>query len=301
MSELPAGSVSLEDDNPTLESLSQPPPAPETPADAPAASVQEPDSDPEGTVVNPGGEKLVPLNVVADLRGKVRESKAALEAKEQEIAALRDKASKFDQVEGEWKAVQPLVQQIKNGTYQPPAPPRQQVNEKAVEYAKYLDLYKVDGTPDVDRAQKILELNAAQARETAQQLVQPIYATHAQAQSAAHFEQAANFKAPNGIQADREVLRQIWSQVPPDLSAQPGVAMVLWRQAIAESALKGGLRAPVTPPPPALVTESLGAPSPTTQTLTAADRNMMSAASIGQKDYEKISAQYKPGERNSLE
>jgi hypothetical protein len=297
MSELPAGSVSLEDDNPSLESLSQPPPAPETPAETPAAPVQEAEPEPEGTVVNPGGEKLVPLNVVADLRGKLRSEKQEREREQAELAELRGKKQVFEQAAQEWQRVEPAIRQMQQQQQQN----RPAVNEKAVEYAKFLDLYKADGTPDVDRAQKIIELNAAQARDAAQQLVQPIYATHAQSQSASHFEQAASFKGKDGIQVDRGILQQIWSQVPAELSAQPGVASVLWRQAVAETVLQGKFRAPVTPPPPALVTESLGTATPTMQTLTAVDRNMMSAASIGQKDYEKIGAQYKPGERNSLE
>jgi hypothetical protein len=303
MSELAPGAVSLEDDNPSLETLAQP--TPEAPAQteptAPQANAE--DAEPEGTVVNPGGEKLVPLNVVADLRGKVRESKSALEAKEQEIAALREKATKYDQVAGEWQAAQPLIQQLRNGTYQPPAAQQAQVNAKAVEYAKYLDLYKADGTPDVDRAQKILDHNAALARETAQQIVAPIYQQTAQTQSANNFEQAANFKDKNGLQVDRGILQQIWSQVPPELSSQPGVASVLWRQAVAETVMAGKWKPSntVTPPAQPVFTESLGTTSAPRPELSHVDRGLMQAASIGAKDYEKISANFKPGQRNELE
>jgi hypothetical protein len=300
MSELAAGSVSLEDDNPSLESLANTPPEPEPPAQTPEPPPAPPqhadDAEPEGTVVNPGGEKLVPLKALAATREKVRE-------KEAELAQLRDKATKYDQVAGEWQAAQPLLQQLRNGTYQPPAPAKPPTNEKAVEYAKFLDLYKADGTPDVDRAQKILDLNAAQARETAQQLVQPIYQQTAAQQSAANYQQAANFKDKNGLQADPEILRTIWSQVPPELSSQAGVASVLWRQAIAETVMAGKWKPAntVTPPAQPVFTESLGTSAPSRPELNHVDRGMMSAANIGAKDYEKISANFKPGQRNDLE
>jgi hypothetical protein len=298
MNELAPGSVSLEDDNPSLESLSQQPepePAPAQTPDTPPQNAE--DVEPEGVVVNPSGEKLVPLKALVATREKAREKDAALEAKEQELAALREKATKYDQVAADWQRLQPVIQQAQMQQRQS-AP---QINEKAVEYAKFLDLYKADGTPDVERAQKILELNAAQARETAQQLVQPIYQQTAQTQSAAHFEQAANFKDKNGIQVDRAILQQIWSQVPAELSAQPGVASVLWRQAVAETVLSGKFRAPVTPPPPPLVTESLGTSAPIPKELSHVDRGMMSAANIKPKEYESIAANFKPGQRNELE
>jgi hypothetical protein len=148
MNELAPGSVSLEDDNPSLESLSQPPePEPPAPEPPPQAAANPDDVEPEGVVVNPSGEKLVPLKALVATREKAREKDAALEAKEQEIIALREKATKYDQVAGEWQAAQPLLQQLRNGSYQP-APQKPQVNEKAAEYAKFLDLYKSDGTPE---------------------------------------------------------------------------------------------------------------------------------------------------------
>jgi hypothetical protein len=100
---------------------------------------------------------------------------------------------------------------------------------------------------------------------------------------------------------DRAILQQIWSQVPAELSAQPGVASVLWRQAVAETVLSGKFRAPVTPPPPPLVTESLGTSAPIPKELSHVDRGMMSAANIKPKEYESIAANFKPGQRNELE
>lgn len=301
MNELAPGSMSLEvDENPVAET----PAAPETteaPAQAPEAAQQAADADPDGTVVNPGGEKLVPLGALAAARQTARAEKEARERLEAEIAQVREKATKYDQVAGEWQAAQPLLQQLRNGTYQPVQPQAPRVNEQALQYAKDLDLYKPDGTPDVDRAQRILNYNAAQAQEQAQRLVQPIYANHAQQQSANNLQAAMTFKAPNGVQADPEVLKQIWAMVPPELSSQPGVAGVLYKVALAESLTTGKSKLPTQAPPPPQFTESLGGGAPAPRELTAVDRAMMSAGGIKQKDYETISANFKPNQSNQLE
>jgi len=301
MSELPPGSMSLEvEENP----VETPPPTPETPTPAPETPHQAAEPDPEGTVVNPGGEKLVPLGALAAAREKAREKELALSAKDAEIAQLRDKAQKFDQVSGEWTAIQPILQQIKSGQYQPQTPAKPQVNEQALQYAKDLDLYKPDGTPDVERAQRILHYNAVQAQEQAKALVQPIYQNHAQQQSAANLNAAINFKPANGVQADPEVLKQIWSMVPAELSSQPGVAGVLYKVAVAESLTAGKTKLPAQappPPPPPQFTESLGGGAAVPKELSAIDRAMMSAGNIKASDYEKISSGFKPGQSNVLE
>src|SRR5688572_3202968 len=103
MSEIPAGSMSLEDDTPLSEAVTPPP-------DAATPPVQAQDDEPEGTIVNPGGEKLVPLGALAGAREKARqavEAKAALEA---ELATLRPKAALADQIKTEWDAAQPYIQ-----------------------------------------------------------------------------------------------------------------------------------------------------------------------------------------------
>lgn len=301
MSDVAPGSVSLEDDNSAQ--FDAPPPTPEAPAATPPEPVASEDTEPEGVVVNPNGEKLVPLNVVADLRGKVRETKSALEAKDAEIAALKDIKAKYDQVAGEWQAVQPLIQQLKNQPPPPPATPKPAgplSPQDAIEYAKDLDLYKADGTPDVDRAQRLAARQQTLAQQSAQQLVQPIYAHTAQQQSRLQLEQMAQMKGPNGIAVDRGTLEQIWGMIAPEMSARPEVAAMLWRQALAETVLNGKYKAPVTAPPPPVQTESLGGTAPVRE-LSQIDRNMMQAATIKPKEYETISANFKPGQSNSLE
>ncbi|HYF37258.1 MAG TPA: hypothetical protein VD994_18295, partial [Prosthecobacter sp.] len=277
MNELAPGSMSLEVDESVVDSPPLTPEAPQPAPEAPPQAADSTDGDPEGTVVNPGGEKLVPLGALAGTRQQLRAEKEARERLEAELASIKPKAQQFEQIAGEWQAVQPLLQQIKSGQYQPPAPQPPQVNEAALRYAKDLDLYKPDGTPDVERAQRILNYNATLAQEQAKALVAPIYQNHAQQQSVNNFEQAASYKDKNGVQVDRAILQDIWSKVPAELSSQPGVASVLWRVALAETFMAGKHKAPVQAPPPPQFTESLGGNTAQPKELSAIDRAMMSA------------------------
>ena len=304
-SELAPGSMSLEDDAPAPET----PPPPDTPAETaqtpPQATQQADDGDPDGTIEGSGGVKFVPLSAVAEAREKVRAAKAEAEAVKAEAAQLREKAAKFDQVAGEWQAAQPLLQQLRNGTYQPAAPLAKPAGplspQDAIEYAKDLDLYKADGTPDVDRAQRLAVRQQALAEQQAKTLVQPLYQHTAVQQSSANFERIAAYKDPSGIQVDRSILQQIWNMVPPELSSQQGVASILYNQALAETVKQGKYKTPTAPPAPAVHTESIGGGGNAPRELSSFERNFAQAAGIKNKDFEAISSQYKPGERNVLE
>ena len=319
MSELAPGSVSLEDDNPSLESLSAPPPAPETPATPQQTApppAQEAEQEPDGVVVNPGGEKLVPLNAVVDLRGKLRAEKEAREAEKAELEQLRGKVKTAEAIAQEWQQLQPHIQKIKS------APPPQEapkptapdanmvVGEHPItgrpitlaDYTKSLDLYTNNGTPDLERGLEQLGVQRYQAKQQTEAAIQPFHQQTAQQQSAINFEKAASFKhQQSGIQVDRAILQKFWSEVPAEMSSQPGVAEVLWRNALAETVLQGKHKAPVDPPPPVQHTESIGGATAPTKELTQIDRNMMSAVGMKSKDYEDISSRYKPGEHNALE
>lgn len=301
MNELAPGSMSLEADDQPEDRPTETPAAPEAPAQAPETPQQAADPDPDGTIEGSGGVKFVPLGAVVDLRGKVREKDTELERTKAELEQAKAKAAQLDQIRGEWDAIQPLIQQVKNGTYQPPQQSKPQISPETLQYAKDLDLYKPDGTPDVERAQRILDRQAALAQEQAQRLVQPIYQNTAQQQSAANFEAAASFKDKSGFQVDRGILQNLWSMLPAELTSQPGVAGVVYKLAKAETLDAGKWKPPTQAPPPPQFTESLGGGAPAPRELSHQERQMMSAAGIKTKDYESISANFKPGQANSLE
>lgn len=295
MSELAAGSQSLEEREEAPPAPETPPPPPETPPPPPNPD----DAEPEGTVVNPGGEKLVPLSaLVAE-----RHAKAAAKA---EAAALKPKADQADAIAREWQAVQPLIEKVKNGTYQPNPPAQKPAGplsaDDAVEYAKDLDLYKADGTPDVDRAQRLAGRQQAIAQKQAQEYVAPLLQHTAQGQSRQNFEQAANFKDAHGNVIDRGILEAVWNSVPPEMSAQPNIAAVLYRQALAETVLAGKYKgAAAPPPPPPLHTEGVGGGNIAPQTLTSTDHSFRTAGDMTEKAFTTIREKYQPGRTNALE
>jgi hypothetical protein len=292
--EVVAGSVSLEDDPAPVAD----PPAPV--ADPPPVAANPEEAEPEGTVVNPGGEKLVPLSALVAQRREAATAKA-------EAAALRPKAEKVDQVVREWQAAQPLLDKVRNGTYQPapqqtPKPEGPLSADEAVEYAKYLDLYDTDGKPDTGRAQRVAALNAKVSEKQAQQYVAPLLQHTAQGQSRANLEQAANFKDQHGHQIDRGILESIWNQVPPEMSAQPQIAAVLYRQAIAEMVIQGKWKgASAAPPPPPVHTEGVGGGTAPAQTLDSRDHAFRTAGDMTEKHFTSIREKYQPGRTNSLE
>lgn len=307
MSELAPGSVSLEEDASaqfTQEPTPEAPPAPEAPAETQQTAPPADDPEPEGTIVNPNGEKLVPLSALAAKRQEASTAKAALAERDAKIAALEQKAQKLDQIQGDWQRVQPLIQQLQSGQFPPPqapAPAGPLSPQDAIDYAKDLDLYKADGSPDVDRAQRLAARQQSLAERSAQQAVQPLYQNNAQQQSAVNFQTALNFKDKNGVQIDKPTLERVWGMMPAEMSARPEIAGVLYKIAVAEMVQAGAYKTPTQAPPPPLITESLGGNGTAPRELSKLDRDIIAAGQIKVKDYESISSAFKPGQINALE
>jgi hypothetical protein len=117
-----------------------------------------------------------------------------------------------------------------------------------------------------------------------------------------NLETAANYKDANGFAIDRAILENIWNQVPPEMSAQPQIAAVLYRQAIAEMVLQGKFKGAAAPPPPPVVhTEGVGGNKAPAVSLTSIDQDFRRASDMSEKDFTAISGKYQPGRTNSLE
>jgi hypothetical protein len=292
MSELPAGTVSLEEDTTAAPPVEQPPP--QQTAQPPATTE---DADPDGTIEGSGGVKFVPLSALAAARQQAREAKA-------EAATLKGKAAKLDEIEGDWRAAQPMLEKARQMVQTQPPPPKPAgplSPEEAIEYARDLDLFDADGKPDTARAQRLAGRQQAIAEKQAQQYVAPLMQHTAQGQSRANFEQAANFKGQQGLQVDRTILEQVWQSVPPEMSAQPNVASVLYRQAIAEMVLQGKLKPGQVAPPPPVETASLGGGNHAGSPLSSIDHQFRTAADMSEKDFTATREKYQAGRVNSLE
>jgi hypothetical protein len=301
MNDIAPGSFSLEE-NALSEDAPAPAPAAEAAPPAPEPTAAPPpnpeDAEPEGTIVNPGGEKLVPLSAL------VAQRQAAKLAKE-EAAQLREQTLEIDQIRGAWKAVEPIMQQVRNGTYQPPRqaekPAGPLSEQDAVEYAKDLDLYKTDGTPDIARAQRLAARQEALAEKQAARYIQPLQQQSAKQQSAANLQVVSTWKDQSGATVDPAILKELWQTMPEEMTAQPNIAAVMYRVAIGETVLRGKHKTPTQPPPPVVETASLGGGGGARPELSTFERNFIQTTDMKPKEYEEISGRFKPGERNSLE
>lgn len=301
MSELNPGSVSLEESDAPEPVIETPAPVTETPATPPPTV----DDDPEGTIEGSGGVKFVPLGAVVETRGKLKEAKAELEARDAKIAELSKKAELADRIQGEWNAVQPLVQSLRNGTYRPQQPVQQPAGplsaQEAVEYAKDFDLYKTDGTPDVERAQRIAQRHESQIQRATQSAVAPLHQQTALQQSTVLRQQVSQIKDASGQSVNPAYLEKVFAGVPPEMAARPEIASVLYYAAKGMEAHEGKGTKAIVQPAPVLTTESLSNSTPGRSELSQFERNFIQSANMKPKEYESISAGFKPGERNELE
>ncbi len=304
MSEEIVGSVSLEE--PTIVGPGQP--VVETPpVEAPAAPVVE--EEPEGTITTPAG-KVVPLAALQAERGKRKEAESKLLA-DTEVAALRDKAAKYDQTAAYVQQAQPIIEAIrsrpdlvqlaKQPATKPPEPAGPLSEQEAVEYAKDFDLYTADGKPDVGRAQRIAKRNADINARQMQQTVAPLVQSEAQRTSTALYQRYLNTPEVNGYKIDARYLSEAWNTVPPEMiAANPQVGEVLFRTALANQLLAGHKPAAVSAPP-VIPTEPVGGGKPGEVVLTPIDEKFLSASGMKRADFQTTANAYKAGQSNSLE
>lgn len=269
-----------------------PKPAEQAPLAAAAPPNQEEEGDPEGTVVTPQG-KLVPIGAVIAERGRRKEVAKAAAEKDTLIQQLKAKADQFDQVEGYLRQAQPIIETIRQNpklvelAKNPPqeqAPAGPLSAQEAIDYAKDFDLYKPDGTPDVERAQRIAARHESLADRRARQAVAPIYQNHAQQQSYAMRNAIIGLKDEQGnAKFDPQALDEVWKLVPPEESAKPEVANALAIMSLGLSVSRKG--APRQAPAAPIVTESLGGGKPGAPTLSSVGERMQQASGLSRKDY----------------
>lgn len=298
---LPSGSISLEDE-PAIVGLGQP--------DAPEPVAAADDDTPEGTIDGSGGVKFAPLAaVIAERSGRKEAQREAASLKEQ-LTAAQQKAQKYDELAGYVDQARPIIEAVRSrpDLVEQARQPRQESAPKplsdseAVEYAKDLDLYKPDGTPDVDRAQRLAGRQAALAQRSAQDAIAPFQANDAQRASHTMKAQILAYKDGNGHTVDAAILNDLWAGVPAELSAKPEVAGVLYQMALGATVAAGKYKGTQPPgPPPVVPTESLGNRGGAPKDLDVFGQKFAKAADIKPSEFAKASGRYVPGQTNSLE
>lgn len=286
--------------------LPQPETPPAAPVETPAAQTPPPNPDdlePEGTIAAATGEKFVPLGAVKAERERRKAAETTLSAKDQEIAALKEKAQRFDEAKDYLDRAKPYIEKAKadlQKQHTPPEPQGPLSEAEAVEYAKDFDLYTPDGKPDVARAQRIAARNEKLSERKAQQAVAPLIQTEAQRQ--ANFIRANLLSRPidkTGAKVDQAAFDKLWAEVPPEQAIQPGVADIVYLAALGMQYQAGRMPAPALPP--VVPTEGVGSGAPKEQALTSMSQRFQQASNMKPHDFKETREKYTPGVPNSLE
>lgn len=286
-----------------------PPPAPDTPA-APPPPPNPDETDPEGTIEGSQGVKFAPLGAVQAERARRKAAEKAATEKDAQIAALKQKADAFDEASVYLDQAKPIIETLKSRpdlvalAKNPPAkqePAGPLSKEEAEQYAKVLDLYKADGSLDVDRAQTAAKLNASLAQRQAAQAVAPFQQREAAQQSEYNRRTILNLKDANGnALVDPDALNTVWRTVDAETSANPQVATTLYRLALGLQAEKG-MTTRREPTPEPTLSESVGAGKPGPETLNSVGQAFQRASGLNLKEYTALRETVKPGESNVLE
>jgi hypothetical protein len=290
----------------------------QTPVDAPPPDHAPVEATPEAAPVDddaaieqnaidiPDGDRLVPLSVVAPLREKVRTLKPKAERADQLEAELAQVKARQQESAPIIEAARAIVQAAQAAQQPQPQPVAPQDDPELQEIARDFDLWKPDGSLDVDRAKRIQQRETARARAIAEETTAPMVARTLQQEASYNLARAKNTKLPDGTAADPQILENLWRQLsnqPGGLQtlANPDNAVHVWNQALAYTmAAKATARptslptatAPTTPP---LYTETAGGGQPALPKLTSADKRTAQELGITEAEYAKTLAEMPAG------
>ena len=245
-----------------------------------------------------------------DLRDipKVSGLLAALKSERESNKALKEKASRAEQLEAYVNESRPYVEFLKNNPdllkprQAPPAPqpsPVQDVDPQAEEMARLLDLYTPEGQPDLKRAQKFLKVVDTKAAQQAQAVVAPVHARSAQEQSNANFNLALTYKDPAGRSPSRDALAAVWRSMDPSQTADPHVASILTLTALGMDYANTKPQ-PQAPQHAPLVTEGSGS-APARPNLSRLEASIARDRGVKESTWQDFTKGFQPGRPQQLE
>jgi hypothetical protein len=243
-----------------------------------------------------GTDKLVPLSAVTTAREKIKGLRAELATTKQTAEKTVTLEQQIASLQQQLNTVLPEAQAYRAAlTAQPreePSGPTPEQKADLEEIARDYDFYKPDGALDLDRAGRHQTRIRKEAAAIAQQHVAPIQATTVRGQSDAMFQNALVTKAANGVQPDPEILRDIWNQLDPRVTATKEGAVQAWLAAMGRSAALGKAVSQAAPKaekaelPPPLLSEKAGGRDTPGPTLNDSDRSMARQLNMSDKEYQ---------------
>lgn len=295
--ELPQGAISLEGDTPEVVG----PVAEAAPPEPVAAPAEKPpEEEPVEGVVEGVGGKYVPVQALFTAREELRGLKEKLADIETRYQAAEARGAQYEELRGYVEQARPLIEQLRSQQAQPkPQPQGPLTAEEAVEFAKDMDLYQADGTPDVGRAQRLAARNAAIAKQQVQAALAPFQAKDARQQAVEVARQLAGRKDAKGNTLKAQTIERLFGAMPPELITQPGVSDVLYT--IARGIEADERSQQPDEPPPVVPTEGMGGGSQKRTSLSDVESRFARAAGISAKDFSEGAARFKPGQTTILE
>lgn len=293
--------LSLED-APTIET----PPIQQAPVDHEPSAQADDDVLPEGVSATDG---KVDVSVLAAERRRVR---AATERaiRERELAPLQAKAQEVDQLRAALAEAQPYLNHLRQHPelLQPPKPTpleEQISDDDAAAEARDLELYDGrTGQPDIGRAKRIIARRRQDALTAAQQAAQaaigPITSQTAQSASRENFVSMATQRdANNQPLVDPKVLAEMWTALPPELTAHREVGELVLNAAIGKS-LRTGTRISRPEREPLISEPAGGRVGQSYQQMDHMAKQLAKHAGLSDKQFQEAGKGYQPGMPNVL-
>lgn len=179
----------------------------------------------------PDGDKLVPSSDVGKVarhyRTELKDVRAKLEAATAGSARAQQLEQTVQQLQQQIQQLQPYVQAYQQVVQQPAQTPAKPdvSDEEADGYARLYDLYKADGSGqlDRDRGRKIVtdmrRIATEAANQAAEAKVAPIHQMSVKQLSRNNFQRAMVTALPNGSKASEAALKWVWDQIDPSVTA----------------------------------------------------------------------------------
>lgn len=281
-----------------------------------ADEVQTPtdvDPEPEGVIEietpSEGGAKVkqqvVPASAIKAERARIRNVESQKRAElQQKLEAEQQKNAQLAQ---DLQAVRPHIEHLQKNPHLLKAgesPEIQAISDQEAEvFAREYELFTASGL-DVARAKRMIAKNNARveqlATQAAQKVIQPLQQSTAHNQSMAFLAWAKNQRGADGaLLADPDILAQVWSEVPPELTADPRVAQERLRVAIGETLLQGKKpQAPAQREP--LMTEAPGGFRERVYEMSPMERTIAQNTGVSESEWTGTAKKYVPGRTNRL-
>lgn len=263
-------------------------PAPET---APDTETTEPAPEPvapdEADAVDVGGEKMVPLSALKQLR--------------EELKILKPLAQEYAQHKPYVDFLRSHPDLISTQSRTPIATPQPEASKEpdpsAIELAKTLDLYTADGSPDHVRAGRLMKVVDQIAETKAQKAIQPYADMSAQDKSTVNFQRALSVTDQSKTyKPSPETLAVMWRGMPAEMTADERVATVMAWAAIGHDVLAGKYhRQPEPPEREPVVTESAGGRHVNRPSISEFEQRIAKLRGLKSEDWNKRTEGYRPG------